>query len=746
MLNRFVISCYLLLSTLFIYAQSSPVYEIKNAGTAHKFELNRGWKFHNGDDTAWASPTFDDSNWDTSATEFVSKNDSCVFTGIAWLRLHVYLDSSSAVEPLYFYISQNGASELFVDGRKLYSWGKPSGNKKEEVWSNPTNIPYAFLHSGQGKHVLAIRYSNVDYKEYNEKYNKFVGFTIKLVSQVQVEDEIEEIVVLSLVCLSIGFFFITLGFVHFLLFLFYRKQKSNLFYSFFVGSLGLMFIIPFVILASSDNILTQKINIFWVYTLIFFFYFMLVMNYSIFKRPLKMWFWISTALFIITLIAFWLRDEIWLSDYVWMFSLITLMNTVVISSFFIVIRSIRAKYPGAWILGVGALGFLLFLTVILALIMFAGGNMMFHIDASQPQGVVLLILTFLSIMSIPLSMSIYLAWDFARTSKKLEKHIVEVEQLSAKMIEQEKEKQKILETQNEILETQVQERTIEITNQKTIIERKNKDITDSIDYAKTIQRAILPAMSVVKNSFPDSFIVFKPKDIVSGDFYWVTQKNDKKIIAACDCTGHGVPGALMSMIGNNLLDHIVNENGITAPDEILNQLHKEIRKTLKQEEQNDIRDGMDIVILAFESETKLEYAAAQRPLWIVNSSEFGVRSSEFEKISSNNQQPIANNYQLTEIKGNKFSIGGLQSEKERLFTKHTLELQKGSAIYIFSDGYADQFSDTDKKLMSSRFKELLLKIQSLPMNEQGTYLNQFIDEFRGKREQIDDILVIGIKV
>ena len=309
------------------------------------------------------------------------------------------------------------------------------------------------------------------------------------------------------------------------------------------------------------------------------------------------------------------------------------------------------------------------------------------------------------------------------------------------------------------MEIQVQERTLEIVEQKKVIEEKNKDITDSIDYAKTIQEAILPTKELKNQIFPDSFILFKPKDIVSGDFFWFAEKNGKKIFAACDCTGHGVPGALMSMVGNNILNQIVNEKGITSPDEILNHLHTEIRKLLKQEKQNDTKDGMDISLVTFNSDTEIEFAGAQRPLWIIR--KIGNEELAIENITpkqlltdlinpntSVSQQTgsISNNQQLTEIKGNKFAIGGVQAEAERKFTKHTISLLKGDCIYICSDGYADQFSSSNQKLMTRRFKEILLSIQQMKMSDQEIFLDEFIEKWKGARAQIDDILVIGIRI
>ncbi len=265
----------------------------------------------------------------------------------------------------------------------------------------------------------------------------------------------------------------------------------------------------------------------------------------------------------------------------------------------------------------------------------------------------------------------------------------------------------------------------EVEKQKELVEKKNKDITDSIDYAKTIQEATLPSAELLSKHFPDSFILFKPKDIVSGDFYWFAEKGGKRLIAACDCTGHGVPGALMSMIGNNILNQIVNEKEVTAPNEIINNLHKEIRKTLKQDKQNKMKDGMDAAIITFNNELEIEFAGAQRPIWIIR----------------NQGEPL-----FIEIKGNKFAVGGLQNETERKFTNHTISLIKGDSVYIFSDGFADQFSENDKKIMTSRFKEILLGFQGKTMQEQGKYLDTFSDNWRGNREQIDDILVIGIRI
>lgn len=271
--------------------------------------------------------------------------------------------------------------------------------------------------------------------------------------------------------------------------------------------------------------------------------------------------------------------------------------------------------------------------------------------------------------------------------------------------------------ENKILEEKVEERTQELA-------QKNKDITSSIQYAKRIQLAILPPLEQVFKYFPASFILYKPKDIVSGDFYWFGVKDGKKIIAAVDCTGHGVPGAFMSMIGHNLLNQIISENGITQADEILNALHRGVQAALKQGTNVvDTSDGMDVAICCFNSDnTELEYAGAYRPLFIVNKDKFG------------------------KIDADKNPIGGSQLDADRKFTAHTVRINKGDTFYMASDGYADQFGgEKGKKFMVKRFNELLLAMQSQSMEEQCKTLDQTFENWRGNYQQIDDILIIGIK-
>lgn len=264
---------------------------------------------------------------------------------------------------------------------------------------------------------------------------------------------------------------------------------------------------------------------------------------------------------------------------------------------------------------------------------------------------------------------------------------------------------------------------------KEEIEIKHREVIDSVNYAKRIQDALLPTLRQVEQYFPHSFVLFKPRNIVSGDFYWFSQKEGKLIIASVDCTGHGVPGAFMSLIGNTLLNHIVNEKSITDPAEILNQLNKEVNHLLHQTESgSESKDGMDVAICVFDEQyaqkevVSVAYAGANRPLFYIENSE------------------------LREIKADKFPIGGLDYDNLKKFTTQTIQLRTNTSIYIFSDGFADQFGSNNKKLKTKKFKEILLAIQEQPMQQQKSHLGKFIEDWKGATEQTDDILVIGIKI
>jgi len=302
-----------------------------------------------------------------------------------------------------------------------------------------------------------------------------------------------------------------------------------------------------------------------------------------------------------------------------------------------------------------------------------------------------------------------------------------------------------------MLETQVKERTIEIEqkNQSLMdknieIVTKNKEITDSINYAKRIQEAILPSTQSFRKLFPKAFILYQPKDIVSGDFYWYAdikaksknQSDENDIyVAVADCTGHGVPGAFMCMIGSSLLNQMVQETNDFRPANILEQLHIGIREALKQQE-TETRDGMDIALCHINrKKNQIEYAGALRSLLMYRGKTYK------EKFAPDHQGLF-----VQEIKADKHPIGGLQNEAKRQFTNHTIQYYPGDTMYLFTDGYADQFGGPKgKKLMSKKFKEILSSVQNKNMLEQYNHLEKFLKEWKEGYDQVDDILVVGIR-
>ncbi|MCU0448559.1 MAG: GAF domain-containing protein [Bernardetiaceae bacterium] len=266
-----------------------------------------------------------------------------------------------------------------------------------------------------------------------------------------------------------------------------------------------------------------------------------------------------------------------------------------------------------------------------------------------------------------------------------------------------------------------------IEEQHAEIRKINERTMASINYARRIQAAMLPDRAAIQAALPDSFLMFRPRDIVSGDFYWFLEKDGKIFVAAIDCTGHGVPGAFMSMIGNEFLNEIVNLMHIESPELILEQLHRNVRKALKQAD-SDNRDGMDIALCVVDRANQvLEFAGAKSPLIYLQTTEAGP--------------------EVFHLKGDKHPVGGLQKETVRTFTKHTIALDRPTSFYIFSDGLQDQFGGPEgRKFSTARLKDLFLQNHHYPMDRQRGILRNALNEWMGHEKQIDDMLIIGFRV
>jgi serine phosphatase RsbU (regulator of sigma subunit) len=261
----------------------------------------------------------------------------------------------------------------------------------------------------------------------------------------------------------------------------------------------------------------------------------------------------------------------------------------------------------------------------------------------------------------------------------------------------------------------------ETEEQKLIIEEKQKEILSSISYAKRLQEAILPPQSLLSQFLPNSFFIYKPKDIVAGDFYWLEHIDDLVLFAAADCTGHGVPGAMVSVVCSNALNRAVKEFGFTDPGKILDKTRELVAETFERSE-NEVKDGMDISICVLNNKTKvLQWAGANNPLWIIKDGQF------------------------TEFKPNKQPIGKVDNAKP--YSTHTIQLKQGDLIYVFTDGYVDQFGGPDgKKYKHKQFGELLISHHHKLISEQKEILIESFNAWKGNLEQVDDVCVIGIKI
>jgi phosphoserine phosphatase RsbU/P len=275
------------------------------------------------------------------------------------------------------------------------------------------------------------------------------------------------------------------------------------------------------------------------------------------------------------------------------------------------------------------------------------------------------------------------------------------------------------------LEEKVKERTIKIEKQKEEIEEQKKQLMDSIYYARRIQNAILPSFNLIGAHLKNYFILYLPKDIVSGDFYWVYETDGLFMVAAVDCTGHGVPGAFMSIVGFNQLNHVVNVKKVRTASVILDELNKGVITTLNENKSSgSIKDGMDMSLCILDLKAnKAEFAGANNPMYMIR-----------DRI-------------LIKHKGDRFPIGAFEGEQPQLFKNNEIDLAEGDLLYLFSDGYADQFGGPDnKKFMYKKFEDLLLEIHEKPMEVQKESLLARLNEWKGTNEQVDDILVIGIKI
>ena len=684
---------------------------ISTSGTATPDSLIPYWRFSSVDDDKNKLPETNDENWDSTKPNFDFQKFK-KFNGFGWFRLRVKVETIDNFLPSIG-LNHNGASEIYLDGKIIGGFGKVSNNKKLHEAYFPKLEPVYLPIQDTMVHLLAIKYSEPNYKEFFEKFDDpHCGFDAEFSEFRQATKNLSRLSnIFFTVLFGLSGILISLALVHFTMYAFERKEIFNFYQGLFTLIYGMLTLIPAVYFFITDPVLAYTILKSSYLLIPTFFVSITALTHSLYQSKGKKYLYFVIGLFFIGVVLLVIG-----SDYAALvnasLSIIVFFGSVIQS-----IKAIRGNRRGANFVGTGILTMVVCLILLMVVLWITA-----RVDTGLSDTQILVIcasLLFISLLSTPFSVSFFLAKEFATRSKKLQEQIVEIEKLSEQSIKQEQEKKVILEKQNELLESQVKERTLEISNQNKILEHQKKEITDSINYSKRIQKAILPEASEIKESLPNSFVLYEPKDIVSGDFYFYHKTNEGCIIAAVDCTGHGVPGAFMSLIGKENLDKAVNKS--INPGTILSLLNQGVKKSLRQNNSDSTRDGMDVALCKIEGK-KISFSGANRPLWILRN----------------------DSDTLEEIKATKCAIGGL-TEDDQVYKEHELELREGDKIYLFSDGYCDQFGGPNqKKLGSKKLKEFLIELRHSEIIEQGAILKTRFLDWQGNIDQVDDILMIGI--
>jgi serine phosphatase RsbU (regulator of sigma subunit) len=673
------------------------------------------------------------------------------FSGLGWFQVQFIIDSSLFHHTIALMLFQRGAGEIYLNGRLIETIGEVSTNPDKERKYNPFGDPIALKFGGRPLQTLSVRYSNSNAWQLYNNYGRFArtaGFRVVLGDMTKsVRKHVTDKTNYAFKNVSQFGILMALGLLHLCLFFFYPRQQANLFYGLFSVGVGLTFYIEYVHRQAHQIDYVIYLNMTNLALMFVLPLLLMRVFYTIFSRHLPLNYYILVgAAILASLTAFDEKLNSTLMEAYYGLAILEVIRATVMA--------IVQKQRLAWFISGGVIVGMLFLLIYAASLGLIAAPVIPEWTRT--------FIRYTGVLAISSVMSIFLASNFAYTNRLLSMQIVQIQELSDKTLAQEKEKQELLATQNERLEAEVKARTAEIEQQKDEILEKNLEleqqneyildqqkalqlktaeveaaynkITDSIRYAQRIQEAVLGEIDQIEQHYKEAFVLFRPKDIVSGDFYWAAEhthdQRHYQIIAAVDCTGHGVPGAFMTLIGNDFLSDIVNKDGILHPDEILLQLNNRVTERLNKGqthliERRRVNDGMDMALCMWDkTANRLYFAGAKNPLIFIRNGE------------------------LHTIRGAKFSIGGVDlNTEDKYYDCHTIIPQPDDAFYIFSDGYQDQFGEiTDRKYMTKRLRELLLSLHHLPMREQKAYLEHEFEQWKGNKEQTDDVLMIGFRL
>ncbi len=625
-----------------------------------------------------------------------------------WFR--VFVDTSMANKIIGINFLYTEPLNIFWDNKIIGQAGSLDVKKNKAINEKIYNFAFPFYTGKAGFHNLIIK----QYRRNKDLQNKYSieSLNINLINNYNnyLREEKQDVYSLSTVFIAEGFrFFLLCGFVISLLFYFIVKRDKTFFwYSLLCFCiLGVSFSNFFGYNFDINNSILG-ISILFLISISIFSFLAFLFQHFVGKIPKRIYYYsfvFPLFIFVFILMDYFNFNSDKLIDSVMNTLFFLFLVIIIVEVVMQLISAVRNKKKRVLFIAIGVLQFLILYPSLLYLFP--------EFDKSD-------LIKIASIYFVPISFLItviFIIKDSFTENIAKQAEVITLSQANGK----------ILQEQNVILEQKVKERTVELVEEKQKVDEKNRAILDSIEYALRIQTAILPPPKIVKQYLDKSFILYKPKDIVAGDFYWmdsvILKQNGEELIlfAACDCTGHGVPGAMVSVVCHNALNRAVREYGLTQPSAILDKTAEIVLENFSKSEE-EIQDGMDISICALNTKTKtLEWAGANNSLLLIS------------------------NGKLVETKADKQCIGFNDNLKP--FTNHQFNLQPDTSIYLFTDGYADQFGGhPERKLTKSKFKELLLSINNLPIQQQVKELDDFITNYKQSTEQTDDILVIGVKV